>query len=69
MMNPVKAKRKRRPEMPLWWVWDGDNCWQCRNKTHCNSCGILKKAIKENENLNKKKFGKANGIKKEQNDA
>lgn len=55
-----KALRKHRPEMPLWWYFETDNCWQCQNRTHCNSCGILKKAVKERGKLNKKKENKNN---------
>ena len=41
-----KAKRKPRPEMPIWYWYGQDGCWFCKNRNNCNSCGVLRKAAK-----------------------
>ena len=41
-----KAKRKPRPSMPYWYFLGNDNCWPCKSRNHCNSCGVLKKDAK-----------------------
>lgn len=38
-----KAKRKMRPQPPLWWTLDNDNCWFCKNRNNCGNCKLLKR--------------------------
>lgn len=38
----MKKKRKMRPEPPLWFTLDTDNCWFCECRKSCNGCKLLK---------------------------
>ena len=49
-----KAKRKMRPQPPLWWTLDNDNCWFCKNRNNCGNCKLLKRQRAEE----RKKMGR-----------
>ena len=64
-------KRKKRPQPPLWWNWDNDNCWRCPSKKQgkgCGGCSYLKSTMKgiprfaKRKDLQNKERGKDNEI-------
>lgn len=42
-----KPMRKPRPTMPLWWWWNMDGCWACKNRNNCNQCKVARRDAKE----------------------
>ena len=50
-----KKYRKAKPQLPHYYWWDRDGCWNCNRKIQCGSCKFLKEYVADEKEKRKRK--------------